>query len=235
VSDYDYTLEELAGESADWKKNPTKARESISFPFIRVEDERDPENPVQVVEGPTTLAQRVRDMVADKVERRGEKKGDPTLNPWAFAVKYDAKAQGKDMYTCIPVEAEDAPMDEAAVELFGCALSEQGIDMDKITGDGDAEKILGFLQRAWVARKVAFEEFETWYNKRVSKFKKPAAGKAEKPAKEEDAEPEEDEEVAGRTRCQFCSELVKLSPKGRCGSCGKINTKKGDDEDDVQF
>jgi ribosomal protein L37E len=242
TNDYDYTLEELAGQSSDWKKNPTKARETISFPFIQVEDARDPENLIQVVEGPSTLAQRVRDMIADKVERRGEKKGDPTQSPWAFSVKYDAKAQGKDMYTCIPVEAEDAPMDDASVSLFEGELSEQGIDMDKLTGDGDAEKILEFLQRSWVTRKVSFEEFETWYSGRVAKFKK-GVKKEEKPEPAKKAKPEprgcepgEDEEESGKVKCEHCGEMATLSPsKNRCSECGKVNTKKTNNDEDVSY
>lgn len=232
-SKYDYTLEELAGFSKDWHKKVTDVTEKIFFPMIPIKEMRDSKNSIQLVEGPPSLRDRIRAMLVSKealAVKRGQdkEKSDPTKHPWAFTCKFDDEMEAKLKYSAVAVGAEDAPMDDEAKELFESDLSEQDIDMEKLTGEGNAETIMEFLQRAWATKKVSFDEFEEFVGRKAKKFGKKveAEEKVEKP-KEDD-----DDEEDGPDTCQHCGKKTKLSPKGRCGQCGKVNTKKIEDEGD---
>lgn len=239
---FDYTLLELSGACSDTMRKVTDTRTLVVFPWISSTPARQADKPIVVLEGPApSFGGRIRDAIKAKQKRRGQERGDPTINPWPLELVFDevaGKKRGADYYKVNPVDESDLEMDADARALFEADLTEHNINMDELTGAGDCDAIMDFLQRAWKCTDegCTFDDFRGFYDKRVAKFNgKPAskpetAGKAKPVAGK--GKPAASKPKQTGTVCKTCDEPLDDGAKF-CKACGEKVVAASADADDV--
>lgn len=233
------TFSDLAGKSG-WKSEsyPIPQKEYV-FAWIP-RDDRDDDSPVEIITATVGLGSALVRAIRSVKEDRGEKKGDPLKNPYAFKLVYSVNESPAKKYDVRTVDSDIAEIDDEVTEIMRSSGEDLGIDLDGLCEPISNKEMMGLLETCWVNKEVPFEEFEEFFGNEddedvKSKRKKNKKEKSKKKSRDDENDEDEDEDedekpkrkkngrkkknIKKKIKCECCDEKVIPDEDGKCPVC----------------
>ena len=152
-----WTLEEIAGNTNDYRRN-LGVKEEYATAIVQRTQDRNEEFPVRILSGPKTFGQKLKKVIKSKTEDRGDD-GNPLLNPYGFKINYNKDETFSDMWDVTDVDDDVAPLDEATQEILDAGADDFSLPFDEYVRPGHAGDMLNAIKSCWGCKDIAYEEF----------------------------------------------------------------------------
>jgi hypothetical protein len=161
----------------------------VLIPWIRLDDR---DIPVVIITAKPSLGSEIRRIVERQIEKRGQKKGDPLISPYAFEFNYDRKEIPSKRYAAVKLESDEAVIDDEVEKIMGMSAKKLNIDMKSLCDPDDPDEIMDLLEAIWDEdSKLTFAQFK--------KFRKQFAESSDDDEDKDDEE-EKPKKKAGRPK-----------------------------------